>query len=516
MTSMSPLSGGPEDTLSDLGYALEKHLASAKAVEQWPEIQLEPKPGETLGKFLIKSERQAGGQARVFLAIDTDLQREVILKLYHASGTQRDRIYAEARTLARVKSPYLPECYEVYRHQGTPIVAQEYIDGKTLPEYAASGLSQQEVVRLIAGVAAGVAAVHAAGFIHRDLKPSNILVDTSGAPRLIDFGLSTPVALVTGGDYSGTTAYMAPERANDELAKIDQRTDVFGIGAVLYELLTDKAPFEAETKERSLEKARSGHVEPLSDSGAKIDSRIAALCMDCLQKDPALRPTSASEVADRLRSTARKGTRSSWFPKFALFGSLVILAISVGLLLNQSLRPHEPALSVRQDWSRIVTSFEANPSDPVALQAGLSRDFSLTVSFSGFPKNKQNVYEIPCGVNYGMLIESDQPCYVEVYCVTFARGSDTPAISLLFPANKGEIRPVTPENSVTLHMGGDEPTDRAEFYYVVGHEVGDVGAKVSPTLPVRTDASTSEKAPTWRSSKRVLRKSEVLIPYFIR
>src|SRR5262249_25013125 len=136
-------------------------------------------------------------------------------------------------------------CYGVERHEGAPYLILEYIPGHSLAELClANPLSLTEALALTARVADGLAAFHDCGILHRDLKPGNILIGDDRMPRLVDFGLAKPIGDATLDEISGTPAYMAPEQARGEHDRIDPRTDLFGLGAVLYHLLTTQPPHQ--------------------------------------------------------------------------------------------------------------------------------------------------------------------------------------------------------------------------------------------------------------------------------
>src|SRR5262249_24994759 len=143
--------------------------------------------------------------------------------------------------------------------------------------------------------AEGLAAVHACGLLHRDLKPANIVVGDDGAPRLVDFGLASS----PGGDHltqvSGTLAYMPPEQARGEVERIGPRSDVFGLGAVLYEMLTGRPPYRADTLDDVWKLARDGDVLPAKERNPRLPASLNALCMRCLATDPDGRFASAAE-----------------------------------------------------------------------------------------------------------------------------------------------------------------------------------------------------------------------------
>jgi hypothetical protein len=268
--------------------------------------------GPQVGKFQIVRKLGRGGQGGAYLAFDPDLHRHVVIKLYHQAQTTQEQegILREGQALARVRSPYVASCLSAERHAGVPYLVVEYVPGKNLGELRRSRpLPLARVLELTRQVAEGLAAVHACGLLHRDVKPANILVGDDDLPRLVDFGLAAPL----GGDalhnISGTLAYMAPEQARGEAERIDPRTDLFGLGAVLYELLTGRPPYQAEDTEALWEAARTGDVVPPRQLRPGLPAAVNELCMRCLARHPGNRFASASELAQTIR---RYENRQQW------------------------------------------------------------------------------------------------------------------------------------------------------------------------------------------------------------
>ncbi len=181
-----------------------------------------------------------GGQATTYLARDRALNRLAVLKRYHgvASSGRSEAVLNEGRALARVRSPFVAPCYGVETRGDEIDLVVEYVPGRPLTELTADERADTgRCVRLIAQVAGGLAEVHACGLLHRDIKPQNIILGDDGVPRLVDFGLAAAVASEGLHEVAGSPPYMAPEQARGQGERIDARTDVYGLGAVLYYLL---------------------------------------------------------------------------------------------------------------------------------------------------------------------------------------------------------------------------------------------------------------------------------------
>jgi serine/threonine-protein kinase len=242
--------------------------------------------------------------AVVDLARDTELDRPVAVKRL-AENLARDeelraRFLREARLSARLAHPNVVRVYDCGEDGGRPFIAMEYVDGETLSELLArrGPLPAGEVVELGAQACRGLDAAHEAGLVHRDVKPHNLLLRSDGVLKLGDFGIALGVEgtrLTTAGTVLGTAAYLAPEQARGE--EVTPAADVYGLGAVLYELLTGRPPRRIETL------AQLARPEPIATPEG-VPAPLAAVVMRCLAPDPADRPTSAAELAGELAAAA--------------------------------------------------------------------------------------------------------------------------------------------------------------------------------------------------------------------
>jgi hypothetical protein len=233
--------GPPEPTTDEEGRVTRAPAAPAP----------ERLPGQ-VGRYRVLGKIGRGGMGVVYKAHDPDLDRVVAVKVprFDPDEPECQRFLREARVAAAVRHPHVCPIYDV-GVQGVPYVVMAYVEGGSLDDrlrrqgrYEDPG----EAVRLAVQVARGLAAVHACGIVHRDLKPANILLDAAGDALLTDFGLARPgeadARLTPDGAVLGTPSYMAPEQAAGEPGRVDVRTDVYGLGVVLYEMLTGRVPFE--------------------------------------------------------------------------------------------------------------------------------------------------------------------------------------------------------------------------------------------------------------------------------
>ena len=192
-----------------------------------------------VGKYqIVRRFSELSGQAAAYLAFDPDLERHVVLKRYHGLSGEAE----EGRALAKVASPYVAHCHGIERIDGEAYLVVEYVPGRNLAEVRRDGpLDLEQVVRILAQLAEGVAAVHARGLIHRDIKPANVILHDDGTPRLVDFGLAAHLGASASASWADRHPTWPRNRPGAEWDRIDFRTDVFGLGGVLYKLLTDRA-----------------------------------------------------------------------------------------------------------------------------------------------------------------------------------------------------------------------------------------------------------------------------------
>lgn len=262
-----------------------------------------------LGKFIVQQKLGSGGQAIALLAYDPDLERQVVLKLYYSTTTMQQRIgvLSEGRALAKIDHPNVAKCYGVETLDGHPTLILEYVPGPNLKDL--KNVEASKAVQICASIARGVKAIHGANLLHRDLKPSNVILTNTNVPKIIDFGLVQPIGELKSSNSSGTPAFMSPERAQLDFKSIDQRSDIFGVGAILYFLLTGRPPYSGETSKETRTRAKVANIQSPMRLNPKLTKEINHLCMKSLEKHPSERFQCAGEMADALESLTDLGSK---------------------------------------------------------------------------------------------------------------------------------------------------------------------------------------------------------------
>ncbi len=255
--------------------------------------------GEPLGK---------GGMARVYRARDIRLNRDVAIKILRVGELDDPaaaaRFAAEARNLARLRHPNIVAVHDVGQHDDTPYIVEDLVDGRTLEDLLREGkLDRDARVDILIKVAGALGHAHAHGIIHRDVKPGNIIVDAGGEPHLVDFGLSraeADPALTADGLVAGTPYYMAPEQLHSKHGPTGARTDVYALGVLLYQLLTDDVPFcKVDIGDLFLDILRGQPTRPRR-LDRSIDPDIEAVCLKAMELAPEDRYASCDELVDDL------------------------------------------------------------------------------------------------------------------------------------------------------------------------------------------------------------------------
>jgi serine/threonine protein kinase/Tfp pilus assembly protein PilF len=294
--------------------------------------------GTRLGRYEIRSKLGEGGMGEVYLVEDTQLHRKVALKILPADvAANQDRMRRfnqEATAAAALNHPNIAHIYEIGETDGLNFIAMEFIDGVTLREKIYLEPTElPKLLRLLQYTAEGLAKAHAAGIVHRDLKPDNIMVTRDGHAKILDFGLAklvgarvpgaiseagaseVPTAVMphpsTPGSVMGTVGYMSPEQAQGQIKEIDQRSDIFSFGCILFEAVTRQKAFEGESIIKSLHKIVYEPAPSITDLNPSAPAELQRIVRRCLAKDKEERYQSIKDVAIELKELRRE-MKADW------------------------------------------------------------------------------------------------------------------------------------------------------------------------------------------------------------
>src|SRR5512146_1929935 len=318
--------------------------------------------------YTVERELGGGGMSRVFVATETALGRTVVIKVIAPGlleGISADRFTREVRLAARLQQANIVPLLSAGEANGLPYYTMPFVDGLSLRARLASGppLSLPEAIHVLRDVAKALAYAHAQGVVHRDIKPENVLL-SGGTAMVTDFGIAkalsasrtqgddenplgiTSTELTAAGSSLGTPAYMSPEQAVG--SAVDLRADLYAWGIMAYELLAHAHPFAGRATMQQLIAAQIPEMPtPLAKKNPAVPKALAALVMQCLEKDPANRPASANELLaaldaaatpDSSRAARSAAPRSSVKRRVTLIGGAVVLVAIVGTLVATSLR----------------------------------------------------------------------------------------------------------------------------------------------------------------------------------
>jgi serine/threonine protein kinase len=266
------------------------------------------------GRYRLERELGQGGMATVYLARDAELDRSVAVKILAerlaGDAAFRKRLLREARLAARLSHPNVVSVYDVGETEdGRPYIVMECVEGLTLADVLLERgrLPADEAVGLAVQACRGLAHAHAAGLVHRDVKPQNLLLRDDGTLKVADFGIARAAettALTQVGTVLGTAAYLSPEQAAGE--EVTAATDLYALGAVLYELLTGRPPYTADSLADLAAKQAEGAFPPVAELAPEVSAHVEDAVMRSLARNPAYRPQSADELARELAPGPRK------------------------------------------------------------------------------------------------------------------------------------------------------------------------------------------------------------------
>ncbi|HWU90020.1 MAG TPA: serine/threonine-protein kinase, partial [Kofleriaceae bacterium] len=268
---------------------------------------MKERAGQHLGSLELIRNLGRGGMGEVWLARQDGLEREVAVKLLPSGNDPRsiDRLRREAQALARIRHPHVVPVHEVGEADGLHYYVMDVVEGQSLVDVLASGrLSCTRAAEIARQVAEALAAAHAQGVIHRDIKPANVLLaDGRDHVTLVDFGVAlseVSPTLTSTGELLGTPYYMAPEQARGEAHLADARTDVWGVGVTMYEMLTGQKPFHGDTWLAVRGAVLDDDPVPLRRLRPDCPRDLETIVLRCMAKDAGRRYATARELADDL------------------------------------------------------------------------------------------------------------------------------------------------------------------------------------------------------------------------
>ena len=314
--------------------------------------------GRTLGHYRIVEKIGEGGMGEVYRARDERLDRDVAIKVLPEEVAEKPdrlaRFEREAKAVAKLNHPNILDVYELGDHEGRPFMATELLEGETLRErLSGTSLGWRKATEIGAAIADGLGAAHEAGICHRDLKPSNVFLTADGRVKVLDFGLArhrdaevdkdvTHAPTITRqtdpGTVLGTVGYMSPEQVRAET--VDQRSDIFSLGCVLYEMVSGQRAFTGDSAVETMNAILKEEPSDVSTSGVELPPELAGTIRRCLEKRPQARFQSASDLAYNLRTIssaslpsgareaprARYRTRSTVWFALAAAGIIAVVA----------------------------------------------------------------------------------------------------------------------------------------------------------------------------------------------
>jgi predicted Ser/Thr protein kinase len=263
-----------------------------------------------IGRYEIRSELGRGGMATVYRAFDPSFEREVAIKVLPLELTHdpqfRERFRREIKLVASLEHPAIVPVYDVGEEDGLPYFVMRYMPGGSLTQLIEKGrFSLEDAARIIERLSSALAYAHKNGLVHRDLKPDNILFDNNGDPFISDFGVAKvtdSATNMTGSGIIGTPAYMSPEQAQGE--PVDNRSDIYGLGVIIFQMLSGHQPYEATTPMAVAVKHITEPVPEILKVNPALPRQTDAIIKKAMAKDPSLRYQTATELAKALNEAA--------------------------------------------------------------------------------------------------------------------------------------------------------------------------------------------------------------------
>ena len=385
--------------------------------------------GDRLGPYVITALLDAGGMGEVYRARDPRLSRDVAIKILRASALAdadwRIRFDQEARAVSALSHPNIVTMHDIGMEGGVAYMVMELVDGQTLDRMIPSGgMRVAEILRIGAQIADACARAHASGVIHRDLKPSNVIVQPDGRVRVLDFGIAKLMAPedvargatadATGtspGVVLGTAAYMSPEQAQGR--GVDARSDIFSLGAMLYEMCTGQRPFKGDSPVTVMAAVLQQEPSPLATARPEVPPELVRLVTRCLRKDPARRVQSMADLkvaledlrddADSGRLTAQPAAAAAGATRrpLVLFAATALAIAVAGFVAWRTWRSAPAPASEPQPVP--LTAFAGSEGDPTLSPDGTQVAFR----WSGEDEKNDDIYVMSIGGGSPLRLTTD-------------------------------------------------------------------------------------------------------------
>ncbi len=484
-----------------------------------------------IGEYKIQRLLDFGGQAYVFGAFDTKLRRNVVIKLYRKplEGSERSLGLEEARCLARVNSPHVARCYGYRIYNDRPFLILEPVGGTSLSRYAKThNLSVAASLDIAAQVARGISDVHEHGILHLDLKPDNIIVQNDGSVKIVDFGLSRNIKHLSWSDTAGSPAFMPPEVSGQSHQLVGPRTDIFGITAILYFLLTGQAPFDADTRSNVLKRSETGEFTSASSINPSVSKRLNQVIEQGMDKTVSNRFATAHELRRHLEGVSKNRRLAG----VLLAGMAIVLLVGLPVAIfiwqsgNLSGNPLPPITDLdKRDPIASLNSVAAGPFAELneSGRTHLSEDFSLELASARIETDggwidttpTDGIYLFPLGHRVELTFRASLPCYPVAFCFNSRNGKARLQEIIRFYPEPEEIGRLGPGESLTQIFNPTESAEGVtEFVYIRALDASWVVSNVSPSAEaVEFRKSLRGLQPVKRDG--LYKESELLIPFRI-
>jgi serine/threonine protein kinase len=357
---------------------------------------------ESIGRYRVVGELDSGGQASVYRAIHPTLPRDLAIKIAHrTSAIDRSLLRGDAELLCELDHPNLVRVYDLDIHEGRPFVAMEFVRGPNLRHVAQqSRPAPRQAAAWVAAIARALEYIHRKGVVHQDIKPSNIMLDESGLPRLIDFGMARwRHAWSDGrsGPSGGTLAFMAPEQSRGESERIGPSSDIFALGGVLYFLLTGQVPFEGQTRDEQWRRAMNCDFDRSALRTNKVSRRLENIVLKAMTANPSERYATAEAMARELGGLGRKQPGPIAWASLALLTLIISVGVYERLMGTLFSRWHSQSEPPR--WAPTVTQGRPPSLDQI--------DEMVKVDRLGVPLDLKDA--LPLHTGDSIWIEGDLP-----------------------------------------------------------------------------------------------------------